>query len=319
LAQGRGSAKYFAFAFMIRLRSLVLSLFVLLGGARRSIRIVDSHHDAKQQNNILASNLEVSAEARETLIPGGFGTGVFRRTGPQASALRADSHLVTPWFRFGKHRAKVALQATSGPEAKQSMSKEPTATEKQVLVPIAEGSEEIEAACITDVLKRAGAQVTVASVMPALQVKMSRGLNVVADCNIEECIGKDWDAVACPGGMPGAEYLRDSNALKDILLAQSEKGKVTAAVCASPAVVFQTHGLLTGKATCYPNDNFKGIVGNNFQDEKVVQNGHIITSQGPGTSLQFALKIVEALYGEAKATEIARALLTTRHIDNTCG
>jgi len=186
------------------------------------------------------------------------------------------------------------------------------AAEKQVLVPIAQDSEEIETACITDVLKRAGAKVTVASVMPALQVKMSRGLNVVADCKIEDCIGQEWDAVACPGGMPGAEHLRDSKALTDILQAQSGKGKVTAAVCASPAVVFQTHGLLTGKATCYPNDKFKGILGDNFQDEKVVQNGHIITSQGPGTSLQFALKIVEVLYGEAKAAELAGALLTTR-------
>jgi len=295
----------------MHLGSLILLLVSFPGCARRSIRLVDSRHGTKQQNSTVGSSLEeVSVEARDVLIPGGFGGGFFRRAGPQAGALHGESQRVAPWFRFGRDRAKVALQA-GGPKADRPQSKEATATEKQVLVPIAEGSEEIETACITDVLTRAGAKVTVASVMPALQVEMSRGLNIVADCNIAECIGKEWDAVVCPGGMPGAEHLRNSEALKDILLTQSEKEKVTAAICASPAVVFQTHGLLTGKATCYPNDNFKGIVGSNFQDEKVVQNGHIITSQGPGTSLQFALKIVEALYGEAKAAELGAALLTT--------
>lgn len=87
----------------------------------------------------------------------------------------------------------------------------------KVLVPIAEDSEEIETACITDTLVRAGAAVTVASVSGDLQVKMSRGLKIVADCKIEDCADKEWDAIACPGGMPGAERLRDSKALEELL------------------------------------------------------------------------------------------------------
>ena len=80
-----------------------------------------------------------------------------------------------------------------------------------VLVPIADDSEEIETACITDTLVRAGADVTVASVMPdgRLQCKMSRGLTVCADVSIESCAGKEWDCIALPGGMPGAERLRE--------------------------------------------------------------------------------------------------------------
>merc|ERR1712113_42925 len=147
-----------------------------------------------------------------------------------------------------------------------------------------------------------------------LQVTMSRGLKIVADCKIEDCVGKEWDAIACPGGMPGAERLRDSEALKKLLTDQAGKQKVTAAVCASPAVVFATHGLLpaTGESTCYPAPKFKEAVGDKWVDKKAVANGHIITGQGPGTSLQFALTIVEALYGAAKADEVASGMLTTR-------
>ena len=188
-----------------------------------------------------------------------------------------------------------------------------SAADKRVLVPVADDSEEIETACITDTLVRAGASVTVASVMPSLQVRMSRGLKVVADCSIDECAGQEWDAIACPGGMPGAERLRDSATLKELLVAQSAAGKLTAAVCASPAVIFASHGLLPSKATCYPAPAFKEAVdaASSWQEASAVVEGHIITSQGPGTSLQFALKLVEKLYGEDKAREIADQMLTT--------
>jgi protein deglycase len=80
---------------------------------------------------------------------------------------------------------------------------------KRVLVPIADGSEEIEAVCIIDTLRRAGAEVTVASV-DKLQVTASRGVKLVADARIAECTGQTYDCIALPGGMPGAEHLRDS-------------------------------------------------------------------------------------------------------------
>ena len=181
----------------------------------------------------------------------------------------------------------------------------------KVLVPIADDSEDIETACITDVLARAGAEVTTASVMDGrLQVKLARGLKVTADCAIADCAGQKWDAICCPGGMPGAEHLRDSAPLKALLEAQATGG-VTAAVCASPAVVLATHGLLKdGKGTCYPAPKFKEAVGAGWEDAKVVDVDGVITSQGPGTSLQFALAIVEALYGSEVAKKHAAALLT---------
>ena len=100
-------------------------------------------------------------------------------------------------------RAPPAAAALSSRRIIRMMSDAP----KTVLVPIADDSEEIETACIQDTLVRAGAAVTVASVMPdgRLQCKMSRGLKVVADTSIDECAAKEWDAIALPGGMPGAE------------------------------------------------------------------------------------------------------------------
>ena len=96
----------------------------------------------------------------------------------------------------------------------------------KVLVPIADDSEDIETACITDVLARAGAEVTTASVMDGrLQVKLARGLKVTADCAIADCASTKWDAICCPGGMPGAEHLRDSAPLKALLEARIEPGR----------------------------------------------------------------------------------------------
>lgn len=185
-------------------------------------------------------------------------------------------------------------------------------TAPTVLVPIADDSEEIETACITDTLVRAGAVVTVASVMPGrLQCKMSRGLKVCADVSIDECVRQTYDCIALPGGMPGANHLRDSEVLITILKSHAAAGRTTAAVCASPAVVFATHGLLgDNPATCYPAPQFKEKL-NNWSETAVIVDGNIVTSQGPGTSLKFALKLVELLVSKEKADEIAAQMLTT--------
>lgn len=205
-------------------------------------------------------------------------------------------------FRAAPHLARVpALTTARALVAMQAPIK--------VLVPIAEDSEEIETACITDTLVRAGAEVTVASVEPQLQVKMSRGLRIVADADISACVDKEWDAIALPGGMPGAERLRDSAPLTALLKRHHGAAKLTAAVCASPAVVFGAHGLLPAAATCYPAPKFKAAVPG-WADSPAVVDGHVLTSQGPGTSLQFALKLVELLFTKEKAEEIAAAMLT---------
>ncbi len=179
---------------------------------------------------------------------------------------------------------------------------------KKVLVPIADGCEEIEAVCIIDVLRRAGADVTVASVNQK-QITASRGVKLVADRLISECADNTYDLIVLPGGMPGAEHLHDSKELTLLLQHQKEGGRLYAAICAAPAVVFQHHGLLTDRlATTHPN--FVNQLANTEKvDSRVVVDGTCVTSRAPGTALEFALKLVELLYDEQKRKDVAQPML----------
>eukprot|EP00903_Cladosiphon_okamuranus_P008787 g8416.t3 len=180
---------------------------------------------------------------------------------------------------------------------------------KHVLVPVADGSEEIESVTIIDTLVRAGAVVTVASVEDDIEVTCSRGVKIKADCKIADCEQRDWDAVVCPGGMPGAVHLKENGKLEAILKKQNDEGRIFGAICAAPAVVLASHGLLEGrKATCYPSGIFTAKIPD-LVDEKVVVDGNLVTSQGPATSMAFALQLVDSLFGQAKAEEIADGLL----------
>ena len=179
---------------------------------------------------------------------------------------------------------------------------------KQVLVPIANGTEEIEAVCIIDVLRRAGAAVTVASVQ-TLQVTASRGTKLVADRLISTCRDETYDLIVLPGGMPGVEHLRDSKELAAMLKRQKRDGRLYAAICAAPVVVLQHYGLLTGRrATCHP-DFAHQLENDEVVEHRVVVDGQCVTSRGPGTAIEFALKLVELLYGEHEAQEIGQHML----------
>ena len=179
---------------------------------------------------------------------------------------------------------------------------------RTALVPIADGTEEIEAVCIIDVLRRAGVSVTVASV-DQLQVTASRGTKLVADRPIGECVDETYDLVALPGGMPAVEHLRDSKDLETILKRQRREGRLYAAICAAPVVVLQHHGLLEGRrATCHPD--FAGQLRDAAEvKNRVVVDGPCVTSRGAGTALEFALKLVERLYDEQEAQKIAERML----------
>ena len=186
-------------------------------------------------------------------------------------------------------------------------------TQKKVLVPIADGSEEIETTCITDTLTRFGAKVTIASVKPNGQLlcTMSRGIKVQADSSIAEAARRDdWDLICLPGGMPGAEHLRNSKLLTELLQKQKAGGKLYGAICAAPAVALASQGLIDANApaTCYPAPAFRQKL-HKVSEDRVVVAGNLTTSQGPGTALMFALKLGEQLYGKKKRDEIARQLL----------
>jgi 4-methyl-5(b-hydroxyethyl)-thiazole monophosphate biosynthesis len=179
---------------------------------------------------------------------------------------------------------------------------------KTVLVPIADGTEEIEAVTIIDTLRRGGGIVTVASVT-GIQVTASRKVKLVADCLIADCAGKTYDCIALPGGMPGAEHLRDNAVLTELLKQQDKANRLIAAICAAPAVILAHHGLLKGhKATCYPSSHDK-LPDKSAAGNRVVIDGNFITSQGPGMAIEFALAIVESLFGQERKKQVAEAML----------
>ncbi|MBJ7554633.1 DJ-1 family glyoxalase III [Marinomonas spartinae] len=179
-----------------------------------------------------------------------------------------------------------------------------------VLVPIANGSEDIEAITIIDVLRRGGVEVTVASIEEAKQVTMAFGNKLEADVLLTEVADKQYDAIVLPGGMPGAEHLRDCKLLIDMLEKHDIQDALLCAICASPALVFGTHGFVVDKqATCYPSFE-KGLTGAEYiSDQPVVMDGNIITSQGPATAMAFALGVLANLEGYEATQKIADGLL----------
>jgi len=183
------------------------------------------------------------------------------------------------------------------------------AINKTVLLPIANGSEEMEAIIIADVLRRADADVTIASTEDQPQVVCSRGVQIMADKLIKDCLNEEYDLVVLPGGMPGAERLRDSQELSQILQNQKARGKPLAAICAAPQVVLDTQGLLEGKkATAHPA--FSGELHNQEAvEQRVVVDDGVITSRGPATALEFALTLVSYLHGTEKMNEVAEPLV----------
>ena len=177
----------------------------------------------------------------------------------------------------------------------------------RALVAISEGSEELEAVGVIDVLRRAKVEVTVASVDKTKAVKCARGTVITANALIKDVADEEFDAVVLPGGMPGAKHLRDCSTLIDILKNQKESGRIYAAICASPAVVFAHHHLIDDMAaTCYPS--FKDEI-KHWKNQKVVVCDNCITSQGPGTAIDFALQLVASLCSAETRDVVAKGLL----------
>ena len=180
---------------------------------------------------------------------------------------------------------------------------------KHACILLAEGFEEVEALTPADYLRRAGIEVTLIGVTSSA-VKGSHGITVQTDAGTE-ALQREYDAIVLPGGMPGAANLAESAAVRARIQQQHREGKLIAAICAAPAVVL--HGacdLLKGKKfTGYPGTE-NSVSGAMFVPERVVVDGALITSRGPGTAGEFAIAIIAALENREKADEVAqRALL----------
>ncbi|VAW68939.1 DJ-1/YajL/PfpI superfamily, includes chaperone protein YajL (former ThiJ), parkinsonism-associated protein DJ-1, peptidases PfpI, Hsp31 [hydrothermal vent metagenome] len=177
-----------------------------------------------------------------------------------------------------------------------------------VLVPLAEGFEELEAITITDLLVRAKIKVTTAGLENG-SVKASRGATLIPMENIENLLNNTFDMIVLPGGLPGANYLRDSQAVQSIIKNHAGKNKYIAAICAAPRALAQA-GLLKNKTvTCYPGSlDGVNLPNTKIKNSVVEIDGNIITSRGPGTAMDFALTLIELLEGREVRAEVEKGL-----------
>jgi 4-methyl-5(b-hydroxyethyl)-thiazole monophosphate biosynthesis len=168
------------------------------------------------------------------------------------------------------------------------------------LVCLAPGSEETEAVTTIDLLVRGGIKVTTASVASDgnLAITCSRGVKLLADAPLVEVADGEYDVIVLPGGIKGAECFRDSTLLVETVKQFHRSGRIVAAICAAPATVLVPHDI-------FP-------IGNIVWDARV----KLLTSQGPGTAIDFGLKIIDLLVGREKAHEVASQLVMAAGIYN---
>lgn len=176
---------------------------------------------------------------------------------------------------------------------------------------LAPGVEEIEAMATIDALRRADIPVVAVAVDSVLEIKGATGQTIVADALITDINANDADWLIVPGGMPGAPNLHASKAVSDILLSHYRKGGRIASICAGPAVVLAPLGILKGKeATCYPGlGDAINANGGKYVKAKVVKAQNLITSEGPGTTLPFAIEIIRETKGDKAANDTAASML----------
>jgi 4-methyl-5(b-hydroxyethyl)-thiazole monophosphate biosynthesis len=177
---------------------------------------------------------------------------------------------------------------------------------KTVLVLFAEGSEELEAVSIVDILRRAEITVTLAGLEPG-PLRGSRGTVLMPDTTLAEAMAHSYDMVVLPGGQPGTNNLKADPRVLKLMQQMAHQEKYVAAICAAPSVL-ATAGLLDEKqVTCFPGalDTFPQVM---LQSSAVVEDGKLITSRGPGTAMDFALTLVERLAGKEKRLAVETGL-----------
>lgn len=182
---------------------------------------------------------------------------------------------------------------------------------KKAAILLADGFEEVEGLSVVDVLRRAGITIDMVSVTGCLQLSSSRKIGITADKFFVDM--DDYDMVVLPGGLPGANTLRDDERVIDLLKKYNEEGKYIASICAGP-MALGVSGVADGKkVTSYPDDVTKSyLTKSEYLEDMVVQDGNLITSRGPATAWAFAYKLVDVLGGDSAA--LKKGMLYERYI-----
>lgn len=172
-------------------------------------------------------------------------------------------------------------------------------------MPFVDGFEETEALAVVDVLRWADIEIDMIGIS-GTQVTGMHGIKVIMDKRLKEAKLEDYDGIVLPGGTPGYENLDKSDEIQRILKNFNESGKLIGAICYSPMLLAKAGVLDDKTATVYPGFE-QGVP--YPREGRVIIDGNVITSQGPGTAIEFALKIIETIKGPEKARKIMRAIV----------
>ncbi|GMR04645.1 MAG: DJ-1/PfpI family protein [Thermodesulfobacteriota bacterium] len=178
---------------------------------------------------------------------------------------------------------------------------------KRILLPLAPGFEEIEALVVVDILRRAGAEVVTAGTIEGA-VEGRSGIRVLPDKTLDEAMVEDFDMIVLPGGGPGTKNLKKDARIKGLVEGILAKKGLIAAICAATTVL-SAIGITEGRRVTAHPGVWDKLTKEVLSRERVVVDGNIITSQGPGTALEFAFKLVELLFGPARAEEVNKGVL----------
>lgn len=182
----------------------------------------------------------------------------------------------------------------------------PISDMKRVLCLLAPGFEEIETVTPIDLLRRAGAEVVVASLHGEDLVEGRSGISLKADLALTAVETEGFDLLVIPGG-PGVQGMRADGRPAQLAREFFDNRKIVAAICAGPTVLADA-GLLEGRKFT-SHFSVKGELPGSLTEERVVRDGLIVTSRGAGTAVDFGIALVEELFGAEKAAEITAAIM----------
>lgn len=176
----------------------------------------------------------------------------------------------------------------------------------KVLLPFADGFEEIEMVALVDTMRRGGIKVTTVGVNAKSQTG-AHGIIVSADITIEEAKSDGFDMIVLPGGYKNTMTLAENKTVQGLIKEFDSKNKLVGAICAAP-IALDRAGVLKDEYTCYPNMN-DSIKNSKFVERTVVESGNVLTSRGPGTAICFGLFIVEKLMGKETAVAVKEGMI----------
>jgi 4-methyl-5(b-hydroxyethyl)-thiazole monophosphate biosynthesis len=184
----------------------------------------------------------------------------------------------------------------------------------RILMPLAEGFEEIEAINVIDILRRADVEVVTAGLKDGL-VQGSHKIVVLPDTSLNKIDFRHFDGLVLPGGAPGFVNLGNDERILNMVREMDRAGKYVAAICAAPSVLIKAGVLQGRRATVSPSGKAQLQACANFCEDRVVVDGNLITSRAPGTALEFALKLVEVLVGKEKMLQVKAQTMAICHGD----